>query len=99
RISRSGPSCRAVRNGRTASSTTSSGRRSTRSGSPTTPPSPTGAAAGAPPPDARVGVEDRSLVESVQRGIGSGALEAGTLMPESEKLIAHFQTLVVEALG
>jgi phenylpropionate dioxygenase-like ring-hydroxylating dioxygenase large terminal subunit len=49
--------------------------------------------------DDRVGAEDRSLVESVQRGIASGALEAGMLMPESEKLIAHFQTLVVDALG
>jgi choline monooxygenase len=49
--------------------------------------------------DDQVGAEDRALVESVQRGITTGALEAGTLMPESEKLIAHFQALVVEALG
>ena len=49
--------------------------------------------------DDRVGIEDRALVEGVQRGISSGGLEAGTLMPESEKLIAHFQSLVVEALG
>ena len=26
-------------------------------------------------------------------------LEAGTLLPESEQLIAHFQSLVVEALA
>ena len=39
------------------------------------------------------------LVEAVQRGIASGALEAGTLLPESEQLIAHFQSLVVEALA
>ena len=49
--------------------------------------------------DEAVGAEDRRLVEGVQRGIGSGGLEAGVLMPESEKLIAHFQSLVVEALG
>ena len=49
--------------------------------------------------DEQVGAEDRSLVEAVQRGIASGGLEAGVLLPESEKLIAHFQTLVVEALG
>ena len=46
-----------------------------------------------------VGAEDRRLVETVQRGISSGGLESGVLMPESEKLIAHFQSLVVEALG
>ena len=49
--------------------------------------------------DEQVGAEDRVLVEGVQRGIASGGLHAGTLLPESEKLIAHFQGLVVEALG
>ena len=49
--------------------------------------------------DEQVGVEDRGLVESVQRGIASGALDAGNLMPQSEKLIAHFQALVVDALA
>jgi len=49
--------------------------------------------------DARVGAEDRALVENVQRGVASGGLEAGTLLPESEQLIAWFQALVVEALG
>jgi choline monooxygenase len=49
--------------------------------------------------DDQVGAEDRKLVETVQRGVASGGLEAGTLLPESEKLIAHFQALVVEALG
>ena len=39
------------------------------------------------------------LVEAVQRGIASGGLEAGTLLPESEQLIAWFQSLVVDALG
>ena len=49
--------------------------------------------------DDQVGAEDRVLVENVQRGVASGGLEAGTLLPESEKLIAWFQSLVVEALG
>ena len=49
--------------------------------------------------DDQVGAEDRVLVENVQRGVASGGLEAGTLLPESEKLIAWFQALVVEALG
>ena len=49
--------------------------------------------------DDAVGAEDRRLVETVQRGIASGGLESGVLMPESERLIAHFQSLVVEALG
>jgi phenylpropionate dioxygenase-like ring-hydroxylating dioxygenase large terminal subunit len=49
--------------------------------------------------DDQVGREDRALVESVQRGVRSGLLETGRLMPESEKLLAHFQTLVREALG
>ena len=31
--------------------------------------------------------------------MASGALPTGVLMPESEKLIAHFQSLVVEAIG
>ena len=49
--------------------------------------------------DEAVGAEDRRLVEAVQRGMASGGLESGVLMPESEQLIAHFQSLVVEALG
>ncbi len=49
--------------------------------------------------DEQVGREDRALVESVQRGITSGALESGVLLPESEQLIARFQALVLEALG
>ncbi len=47
--------------------------------------------------DAQVGSEDRALVESVQRGMRSGLLDHGTLLPESEQLIAHFQALVREA--
>ena len=38
-------------------------------------------------------------VEAVQRGIGSGGLDSGVLLPESEQLIARFQALVLEALG
>jgi len=49
--------------------------------------------------DEQVGAEDRALVEGVQRGISSGALEHGTLLPESEQLIAWFQAKVVQALG
>jgi choline monooxygenase len=49
--------------------------------------------------DNQVGAEDRALVERVQRGVRSGALDHGVLMPESERLIAHFQALIAEALG
>jgi choline monooxygenase len=49
--------------------------------------------------DAQVGSEDTRLVERVQRGIGSGLLDEGRLLPESERLVAHFQALVVEALA
>jgi phenylpropionate dioxygenase-like ring-hydroxylating dioxygenase large terminal subunit len=49
--------------------------------------------------DDQVGREDRALVEAVQRGIASGGLEAGTLLAESEQLIAWFHSLVLEALG
>jgi phenylpropionate dioxygenase-like ring-hydroxylating dioxygenase large terminal subunit len=44
--------------------------------------------------DSQVGAEDRVLVESVQRGMRSGLVEHGRLLPESERLIAHFQQLV-----
>jgi choline monooxygenase len=49
--------------------------------------------------DDQVGAEDRALVESVQRGMSSGLLEAGRLLPESEQLLAQFQGLVREALA
>jgi phenylpropionate dioxygenase-like ring-hydroxylating dioxygenase large terminal subunit len=48
--------------------------------------------------DDQVGKEDRALVESVQRGVGSGALERGVLMSRSEQLIGHFQALTEAAL-
>ena len=47
--------------------------------------------------DDQVGREDRALVASVQRGVSSGLIETGRLMPESERLLAHFQEIVREA--
>jgi len=49
--------------------------------------------------DAQVGAEDLALVERVQAGVRSGLLEEGRLLPESERLVAHFQGLVLEALA
>jgi phenylpropionate dioxygenase-like ring-hydroxylating dioxygenase large terminal subunit len=49
--------------------------------------------------ETQVGVEDRELVERVQRGLRNGIVGSGNLMPESEKLIGHFQSLVAEELG
>ena len=49
--------------------------------------------------DDLVGAEDRVLVERVQAGVRTGAIPHGQLLPESERLIAHFQGLVVSALG
>jgi Ring hydroxylating alpha subunit (catalytic domain) len=49
--------------------------------------------------DAQVGAEDRILVERVQAGVRSGILEEGRLLPESERLVEHFQSLVVDALA
>ncbi|HEY2311747.1 MAG TPA: aromatic ring-hydroxylating dioxygenase subunit alpha [Gaiellaceae bacterium] len=48
--------------------------------------------------DDQVGKEDRSLVETVHRGVASGALEHGVLMGRSEQLIGHFQALTAAAL-
>ena len=47
---------------------------------------------------AEVGREDRELVESVHRGLRSGAIDHGRLLLGSEKLIQHFQLLVLDAL-
>ena len=46
----------------------------------------------------QVGEEDAALVAAVQRGLASGLVPEGRLMPRSERLIAHFQSLVREAL-
>jgi phenylpropionate dioxygenase-like ring-hydroxylating dioxygenase large terminal subunit len=43
--------------------------------------------------------EDRALVESVQRGLDSGAIPHGQLMPNSESLLQHFHGLVAQALA
>ena len=45
-----------------------------------------------------VGQEDRKLVESVQRGVTSGLVDRGRLLPESERLIALFQVKVAHSL-
>jgi phenylpropionate dioxygenase-like ring-hydroxylating dioxygenase large terminal subunit len=49
--------------------------------------------------DTQVGVEDRALVEGVQRGVRSGVLADGRLLSQSEQLVAHFQRLCAEALA
>jgi phenylpropionate dioxygenase-like ring-hydroxylating dioxygenase large terminal subunit len=53
--------------------------------------------------DDQVGIEDRGLVEGVQRGmaggVAGGALEHGYLMGRSEQLIGHFQQLTLAALA
>jgi phenylpropionate dioxygenase-like ring-hydroxylating dioxygenase large terminal subunit len=49
--------------------------------------------------DSQVGEEDVSLVQSVQRGLDSGAVQQGRLMEESEQLIADFQRRVRDALA
>jgi hypothetical protein len=46
-----------------------------------------------------VGAEDTVLVERVQKGLRGGGLEHGHLMVESERLVAHFQGLVLHALS
>ena len=48
--------------------------------------------------DDQVGQEDAKLVEGVQRGVSSGALERGVLMSRSEQLIVQFQALTSAAL-
>ena len=48
--------------------------------------------------DDQVGREDTALVERVQTGVASGALSEGRLLREAERLVAHFQGLVREAL-
>ena len=49
--------------------------------------------------DNQVGQEDVGLVEGVQRGMASGAIEHGFLMSRSEQLIGHFQALTAAALA
>jgi choline monooxygenase len=49
--------------------------------------------------DGQVGAEDKLLVENVQRGVATGLIERGRLLPESERLIADFQQRVQAALA
>ena len=49
--------------------------------------------------DSQVGAEDTVLVERVQKGLRGGGLEHGRLMGESERLIAHFQSALLDALA
>ena len=49
--------------------------------------------------DGQVGVEDKVLVENVQRGVASGLIERGRLLPDSERLIVDFQQRLQTALG
>ena len=49
--------------------------------------------------DTQVGKEDSVLVARVQQGVEAGLVEHGQLLPESERLVAHFQSLVVDALA
>ena len=49
--------------------------------------------------DDQVGREDTALVERVQRGVRAGVLGEGRLLGDSERLIAHFDGLVRNALA
>jgi phenylpropionate dioxygenase-like ring-hydroxylating dioxygenase large terminal subunit len=49
--------------------------------------------------DNQVGAEDIGLVEAVQRGVASGALEHGRLLTRTEQLIVAFQDIVRTRLG
>jgi phenylpropionate dioxygenase-like ring-hydroxylating dioxygenase large terminal subunit len=46
-----------------------------------------------------VGREDTALVERVQAGVSAGVLERGRLLGEAERLVAHFQRLVRDAVS
>jgi nitrite reductase/ring-hydroxylating ferredoxin subunit len=48
--------------------------------------------------DDQVGREDTALVESVQRGVRSGLIDRGRLLPASERLIEGFQRQVAASL-
>src|SRR5437763_15688849 len=49
--------------------------------------------------DDQVGLEDRGLVEGVQRGVATGLVEEGRLMTNAGRLIVDFQRKVAEALA
>ena len=48
--------------------------------------------------DDQVGREDTALVESVQRGVSTGLVDRGRLLPESERLVESFQHRVTQTL-
>jgi choline monooxygenase len=48
--------------------------------------------------DDGVGREDTALVESAQRGVETGLIQKGYLLPESERLILQFQGKVTQTL-
>jgi phenylpropionate dioxygenase-like ring-hydroxylating dioxygenase large terminal subunit len=48
---------------------------------------------------AQVGREDNALVASVQRGLDSGMVPHGRVLPDSEQLLRRFQRLVYEAVA
>jgi choline monooxygenase len=49
--------------------------------------------------DDLVGSEDTALVQGVQRGAGAGVVGRGTILGQSEQLVAHFQRLTAAALA
>ena len=49
--------------------------------------------------DDQVGAEDRVLVERVQKGLRGAGAEHGLLLQDSERLIAHFESLLLAALA
>jgi phenylpropionate dioxygenase-like ring-hydroxylating dioxygenase large terminal subunit len=49
--------------------------------------------------DGQVGAEDKVLVENVQRGVATGLIERGRLLPESERLIVDFQRRIRSSLA
>lgn len=49
--------------------------------------------------DRQVGAEDSQLIARVQAGVRTGLISEGRLLPESEQLVAHFQSLVVSELA
>jgi choline monooxygenase len=49
--------------------------------------------------DGQVGAEDVVLVENVQRGVSTGLIDEGRLLPRSERLIVDFQRRVRDALS
>jgi hypothetical protein len=49
--------------------------------------------------DDQVGGEDKVLVENVQRGVATGLIDHGRLLPESERLIADFQQRIRTTLS